>query len=82
MKLRRVIEQMEALLNAKHRKRRRQAEELKDLLKRLKKKERKLKREAKGTEEPEAAGVLRDKLKVVRAQRHKGVEALKALRKN
>lgn len=82
MKLRRIVERMEALLNAEQRSRRRQIEELKELLKQLKKKERKLRREIEKADEPGTAETLQAKLKVVGAQRRKGVDALKTLRKS
>ena len=78
MKLQRIVQQMESLLSAKHRKRRKQIEELKDLLKKLKKKDRKLKRDIEMLGRGDTAR-LQDKLKVVRAQRRKGVAALKVL---
>jgi DNA primase large subunit len=81
MKLRRLLERLEVLLNAEERARSRESDELKKILKALKKKERKLQREAEEAGDPQEAQALEARLKVVRAQRSKGVAARKALRK-
>lgn len=81
MKLRKMVERMEALLSKEKRSKRRQGEDLKELLKRLKKKERKLQKEADAEKDPKLSSELAARIKVVRAQRNKGVKALKTLRR-
>ena len=81
MKLKRILGRLEELLSAKKRDRRKQVDELELLLKELKRKGRKLAHELETAHGDEDRAEARAKLDVVRAQRRKGLAALKALRK-
>ena len=80
MKLKHLLQRVEDFLDADARQRRAERSEVKKVLSRLKKKEKDLKAKVAG-----AAGDERDslesRLKVVHAQRRKGVAALKALKR-
>ena len=82
MKLKRILGRLEELLSAKKRDRRKQVDELESLLRQLKRKGRKLAHELEAIDGDEERAELGAKLEIVRAQRRKGLAALKALRKS
>ena len=79
MKLKRLLRKVEEFLSAEERKRQAEKAEMRKVLDKLKKKERKLEAEAAEEKDDEQRAALEGKLKVVHAQRRKGIAALKAL---
>jgi hypothetical protein len=79
MKLKRLLVKVEEFLSAQERKRRADKADMREVLHKLKKKERKLKAQvAQACDESERAR-LQSRLKVVHAQRRKGIAAIRAL---
>jgi hypothetical protein len=79
VKLKRLLSKVEEFLSAKERKRRADKSDMRDVLEKLKKKERKLKAQVAESHDDEERARLQSRLKVVHAQRRKGIAALKAL---
>jgi len=79
MTLKSMLKAIEDFLSAKERKRLRQRDEVKKVLRALKKKERALASKAANNASASKARAFDRKRRVVRAQRRKGVAALKAL---
>ena len=82
MKLKRLLERVRHFIDADERERRSERDEIRTVLKKLKKVERKLKHEVAETNDFDARSALESKLKVVHAQRKKGIEALKASKRS
>lgn len=80
MKTSRLLKKTEEILSAKKSKQRKETESLKDLLAALKKKKRKLTDKLKETKSDSDQEHIRKELAVVRAQRHKGLKLLKAIK--
>ena len=78
MKLKRLLERVHHFIDADERARRAERDEIRRVLKKLKTVERKLKHEAAETGDSDARAALQTKIKVVHAQRKKGIAALKA----
>jgi hypothetical protein len=72
---------VDLFLSAEARDRRAERNEIRKVLDKLKKKERKLKGEAAETRDDDARAVLESTIKVVHAQRKKGLAALKKAKK-
>ena len=81
MTLKSMLKAIEDFLSAKERKRLRQRDEIKKVLRALKKKERSLAAKAATNTSASKARAFDRKRRVARAQRRKGVAALKALRR-
>lgn len=80
MKLKRALKAVRAFLDADERERLRQRSAIKKVLRKLKGRERSLAEEAESAGSAGKARSIRQKRRVVRAQRKKGVEALRELR--
>ncbi len=81
MKLKRMLEKVEAFLSARERERRAERDAMHKILKKLKKKEQELRAEAEAESDEKLRASLRAKCTVVHAQRKKGIEVLKETRK-
>ncbi len=81
MTLKNMLKAVEDFLSAKERKRLRQRDAIKKVLRALKKKERALAAKAASSTSSSKARALEHKRRVARAQRRKGVAALRALRR-
>jgi hypothetical protein len=79
VKLKRLLVKVEEFLSAQGRKRRADKADMREVLQKLKKKERKLKAQVAEARDDDERARLRNRLKVVHAQRRKGIAALKAL---
>ncbi len=80
MKTSKLLKKTESILSAKKSKQRKEVECLKELLAALKKKKRKLGAKLDNTKSGTEQEHLRKELAVVRAQRHKGLKLLKAIK--
>lgn len=82
MKLKRLLGKLEKVLSADERKRAVKRAAIKKVLAALKKKERALANEVARAHSATHARSAEQKRRIARAQRHKGVQALKALKSN
>lgn len=81
MKLKRMLEQVEAFLSAKERERRAERDAMQKVLKKLKKKEQALRAQAEAESDEKLRAALQARCTVVHAQRKKGIDMLKATRR-
>lgn len=81
MKTRTLLERLAALLDAAGQARRRERRAILEVMGRLRAKERKFQRRLAGIDDPDEREALEGRLRVVRAQRRKGVERLLELRR-
>jgi len=82
MKTKKMLSKLADFLDADRRTQLAERKSMKELLKKLKKKERDLKEKLEQEKDPEKRGEIEAKLRVIYAQRTKGVAILKELRGN
>ena len=80
MKTSKLLKKTEHILSARKSKQRKEIDRLKDLLAALKKKKHKLNAKLEETKNSDDREHIRKELAVIRAQRHKGLKILKALK--
>ncbi len=82
MKLRKLIEKAEALLDPKERKRKAQKKNLKHVIKKLRKQEKALIKSLDSESSKEKSALIQDQVNLAHAQRKKGLKVLKELKKS